>query len=74
MQFRSAAVPAVVFLAGAGMVLCSLFLAFNVPGKFGLEIASLEVVIPNVVRVLGNGIRINYDPNWDREANGPHGR
>jgi len=45
--------------------------AFSVPGSFGLDISSLEVTVPNVVRVTGTGIKIQYDPNYDpAEHNG----
>ncbi|HEX9569566.1 MAG TPA: hypothetical protein VF987_07795, partial [Rhodospirillales bacterium] len=38
-------------------------------GKFTLEIASLNVTVPNVVIVNGTGIRINYDPAYDPAEN-----
>ena len=43
--------------------------AFSVPGKFGLEITSLMVEVPDVVIVTATGIRVDYDPNYDPELN-----
>ena len=34
----------------------------NVPGKFGLRIASLEAEIPNVLQLKAEGIQVTYDP------------
>src|SRR5262249_28412284 len=39
----------------------------NVPGKFTLSVASLEVTVPNVVKITGSGIRIAYDPAGPRD-------
>jgi hypothetical protein len=41
--------------------------AFNVPGKFGLKIDGLDINVPNVVKITGAGIEINYDPNYKAE-------
>jgi hypothetical protein len=38
----------------------------SVPGKFSLSVASLEVNVPNVVKITGSGIRIAYDPAGPR--------
>ena len=38
--------------------------AFSVPGKFGLNITTLEALVPNVLKATANGIRLNYDPNY----------
>ncbi|MHC4428409.1 MAG: hypothetical protein ACYS0D_07370, partial [Planctomycetota bacterium] len=40
-------------------------------GKWGLEIATLNATIPDVIIITGSGIRFGYDPNHDSEANGP---
>jgi hypothetical protein len=34
----------------------------EVPGKFGLRVGALEIEVPDVVRITGEGIQINYDP------------
>ncbi|CAB5093747.1 hypothetical protein D3OALGB2SA_1479, partial [Olavius algarvensis associated proteobacterium Delta 3] len=38
----------------------------ELPGKFGLRVAALEVEIPDVVTVTAEGIVIQYDPDADR--------
>ena len=38
-------------------------------GKFSLDIATLEINVPNVVRVTGAGISLAYDPNYDPAEN-----
>ncbi|MHB1244484.1 MAG: hypothetical protein ACYC1P_13960, partial [Gaiellaceae bacterium] len=40
-----------------------LLAAFSVPGKWGLSVAGLEVLVPDVLRITGSNIKINYDPN-----------
>ncbi|HEX6130520.1 MAG TPA: hypothetical protein VF044_02260, partial [Actinomycetota bacterium] len=40
-----------------------LLAAFSVPGKWGLKVAGLEVLVPDVLRITGSNIVINYDPN-----------
>ncbi|HLQ76232.1 MAG TPA: hypothetical protein VK210_02700, partial [Terriglobia bacterium] len=42
----------------------------SVPGKFRIDIGGLLVEIPNVLKVTGSGIVINYDPNYDPATNG----
>src|SRR6476661_2695416 len=39
--------------------------AISVPGKFGLDVATLQVVVPNVVTVNATGIHVNYDPTYN---------
>jgi hypothetical protein len=48
----------------------NIFDAFDVPGKFRIDIAGLNIEIPNVLVVTGSGIVINYDPNYDAAENG----
>ncbi|HXG49304.1 MAG TPA: hypothetical protein VNO52_16895, partial [Methylomirabilota bacterium] len=36
-------------------------------GKFSLNVASLNVTVPNVVQITGSGIRITYDPAGTRD-------
>ena len=43
--------------------------AFEVPGNFSLDIASLTVTVPDMLRVTGSGIQVKYDPNYDPEEN-----
>ena len=43
--------------------------AIGLSGKFSLDIAGLEVTVPDVVRVSASGIRIAYDPNYDPARN-----
>ena len=44
--------------------------AFSVPGKWDLTVAGLEIKVPNVVTVLGSGIQIHVDPNYDPAKHG----
>src|SRR5262249_25526543 len=48
----------------------SLLAAFNVPGKFSLNIASLLIEVPNAVTVTGSGIHVNYDPSYNPADHG----
>src|SRR5204863_7959011 len=34
----------------------------NLPGKFSVRVAALEVVVPDVVQINAEGIDIHYDP------------
>ena len=43
--------------------------AFDVPGKFAIDIATLVATIPDVVTITGSGIRITYDPNYNPAKN-----
>jgi hypothetical protein len=52
-------------LTGGGNVLD----AFSVPGKFGIQIAGLNIEIPNALKVTGSGIIFNWDPNYDPAQN-----
>ena len=49
----------------------ALLSAFSVTGKWGLSITSLLVDVPNVVRMTAGGLRVTYDPNYDRATRGP---
>ncbi|MBI3447906.1 MAG: hypothetical protein HY049_03165, partial [Acidobacteria bacterium] len=51
-------------IQGAGIA------AFSVPGKFSVDVAGLDVNVPDVVRVTGSGIRVSYDPNYSAAKNG----
>src|SRR5690606_16693694 len=43
----------------------------EVPGKFGLRIGVLEIDVPDVVNITGDGIQLSYDP--DDAENNPDG-
>jgi hypothetical protein len=43
---------------------------FSVPGKFRIDIAGLNIEVPNAFRVSGTGIAISYDPGYDPAAAG----
>ncbi len=45
--------------------------AFDVTGKWSLSVTSLLVDVPNVVRVTAAGLKVGYDPNYDRATKGP---
>ena len=42
----------------------------EVPGKFGLEIATLKATVPDVVTINATGIKFTFDPNF--KADGVH--
>ncbi|MBK8118786.1 MAG: hypothetical protein IPK39_05850 [Sulfuritalea sp.] len=44
--------------------------AFSVPGKFGVQIAGLNIEIPNALKVTASGIIFNWDPNYNPADNG----
>ena len=48
----------------------ALLSAFSVPGKFSIDVATVRVEIPSLVVVTGNGIHVNWDPNYDPAAHG----
>jgi hypothetical protein len=56
---------AVQWVTGSG----SLSGVFSVPGKFRIDIAALNIEVPNAFRVGGTGIAITYDPGYDPAAN-----
>src|SRR5262249_1939850 len=41
-----------------------------VPGRFTLDVAGLDVTVPQVVRVTAEGIRLAYDPTYDPATHG----
>jgi hypothetical protein len=47
----------------------SLVEAFDVPGKFQIDIAGLKVVVPGAVEVTASGIVAKYDPHYRAEKN-----
>ncbi|MBL8335376.1 MAG: hypothetical protein JNM97_01270, partial [Rhodoferax sp.] len=44
--------------------------AFDVPGKFGVQIGGLAIEIPNALKVTASGIIFTWDPNYDPAENG----